>query len=100
MSAQDNVKTGFNPSPITSQVFQYGGEISAAGAGCEGKRMPSVSPFPSPKWLLSVYVAVVFSDLEELKSAITSTLGKILKMDSTRGVTKKLASSGSRTAAW
>ncbi|GFO46241.1 chemosensory receptor c [Plakobranchus ocellatus] len=72
----------------------------AAVAGCDGKRMSSVSPFPSPKWLLSVYVADVFSRLEELKSAITSTLGKILKVDSTKGVTKKLASSGSRTAAW
>ncbi|GFO46977.1 chemosensory receptor c [Plakobranchus ocellatus] len=68
--------------------------------GMKVKDCPPYHPSPLPKWLLSVYVTDVFSRLEELKSATTSTLGKILKMDSTKRVTKKLAGTGSRTAAW
>ncbi|GFO37247.1 protein aig1-like [Plakobranchus ocellatus] len=68
--------------------------------GMKVKDCPPYRPFPSPKWLLSVCVTDVFSRLEELKSAVTSTLSNILKMDSTKRVTKKLAGTGSSTAAW
>ncbi|XP_051800637.1 uncharacterized protein LOC127532673 [Acanthochromis polyacanthus] len=61
---------------------------------------PQMPPLPSPEWLLTVYGYDVLTRLEEYKARITSTFGSILKMDSTRKVTKKLAGISSDTAAW
>ncbi|XP_051800636.1 uncharacterized protein LOC127532672 [Acanthochromis polyacanthus] len=61
---------------------------------------PQMPPLPSPEWLLTVYGYDVLTRLEEYKARITSTFGSILKIDSTRKVTKKLAGISSDTAAW
>ncbi|GFO37242.1 hypothetical protein PoB_006374700 [Plakobranchus ocellatus] len=82
------------------RYFSTVGKFLQQMPGMKVKDCPPYRPFPSPKWLLSVYVTDVFSRLEELKSAVTWTLGNILKIDSTKRVTKKLAGTGSRTAAW
>ncbi|KAI4792192.1 hypothetical protein KUCAC02_033552 [Chaenocephalus aceratus] len=52
---------------------------------------PEPAAVPSCKWLLSVYSQDILARLEEIKARITSTYGSILKMDSTRKITKKLA---------
>ncbi|XP_034051751.1 uncharacterized protein LOC117532512 [Gymnodraco acuticeps] len=44
--------------------------------------------------------AQVEADLEELKAKVTSIFGSILKMDSTKKVTKKLAGADAGTALW
>ncbi|GFO40157.1 hypothetical protein PoB_006666200 [Plakobranchus ocellatus] len=82
------------------RYFSTVGKFLQLMSGMKVNDCPPYRPSPSPKWLPSVYVTDVFSRLEELKSAITSTLGKILKIDSTKRVTKKLAGTGSKTAAW
>ncbi|XP_072302660.1 uncharacterized protein [Eucyclogobius newberryi] len=46
---------------------------------------------PKPKWLLNVYCRDVLTRLDEVKASITSVFGAVLKMDSTKKVTKKLA---------
>ncbi|XP_039634652.1 uncharacterized protein LOC120544755 [Perca fluviatilis] len=61
---------------------------------------PQMPPLPSAVWLLTVYSHDVLTRLEEYKARITSTLGSILKMDSTKKVTKKLAGTAEDTAAW
>ncbi|XP_051778448.1 uncharacterized protein LOC127526605 [Erpetoichthys calabaricus] len=61
---------------------------------------PRMTPVPSAKWLLSVYAREVALRLEETKARITSIFGSILKMDSTKKVTKKLAGAAAGTAAW
>ncbi|XP_074506424.1 uncharacterized protein LOC141776613 [Sebastes fasciatus] len=61
---------------------------------------PQMPPLPSPIWLLTVYSYDVLTRLDEYKARITSTFGSILKMDSTKKVTKKLAGTASDTAAW
>ncbi|KAM4533308.1 uncharacterized protein V3H82_025811 [Fundulus diaphanus] len=61
---------------------------------------PSMPPVPSAAWLLTVYGYDVVMRLDEYKARITSTFGSILKMDSTKKVTKKLAGAASDTAAW
>nr|XP_054591764.1 uncharacterized protein LOC129156180 [Nothobranchius furzeri] len=61
---------------------------------------PQMPPVPSPVWLLTVYGYDVLTRLDEYKARITSTFGSILKMDSTKKVTKKLAGAASGTAAW
>ncbi|KAL3065983.1 hypothetical protein OYC64_016008 [Pagothenia borchgrevinki] len=55
---------------------------------------------PSPIWLLTVYGYDIMTRLDEYKARITSTFGSILKMDSTKKVTKKLAGIAFDTAAW
>ncbi|CAM4571621.1 unnamed protein product [Leuciscus chuanchicus] len=62
--------------------------------------LPEMPKVPSPVWLLTVYSMDVLSRLDELKARVTSVFGSILKMDSTKKVTKKLAGAASDTAAW
>ncbi|XP_024148415.1 uncharacterized protein LOC112158940 [Oryzias melastigma] len=61
---------------------------------------PPMPPLPSPIWLLTVYGYDVLTRLDEYKARITSTFGSILKMDSTKKVTKKLAGAASDLATW
>ncbi|XP_038162604.1 uncharacterized protein LOC119797556 isoform X2 [Cyprinodon tularosa] len=61
---------------------------------------PPLPPLPKPKWLLSVYARDVLSRLPEVKAKITSVFGSVLKMDSTKKVTKKLAGAAANTAGW
>ncbi|MED6249845.1 hypothetical protein ATANTOWER_020645 [Ataeniobius toweri] len=61
---------------------------------------PQLDVVPSCKWLLSVYSQDILAKLEDIKAHITSTYGSILKMDSTKKITKKLAGTAKRTALW
>lgn len=61
---------------------------------------PAYQDLARPKWLLSVFVKDVFSRLDEVKAKVTSTYGSVLKLDSTKKVTKKLAGFAAGTAAW
>ncbi|XP_055075101.2 uncharacterized protein [Misgurnus anguillicaudatus] len=45
---------------------------------------PSLPALPKPKWLLAVYARDVLGQLHEVKAKITSVLGCVLKMDSTK----------------
>ncbi|XP_019899761.2 uncharacterized protein LOC109615266 [Esox lucius] len=62
--------------------------------------LPEMPKVPSLVWLLTVYSMGVLSRLDELKARVTSVFGSILKMDSTKKVTNKLARAASDTAAW
>lgn len=61
---------------------------------------PEFKPVPTAQWLLTVYVQDILSRLDEIKSSITSTFGSIIKMDSTKKVTKKLVGEAQNTCAW
>ncbi|XP_044026052.1 uncharacterized protein LOC122863539 [Siniperca chuatsi] len=61
---------------------------------------PEPAVVPSCKWLLSVYSQDILTRLEDIKATITSTYGTILKMDSTKKITKKLAGTAKGTALW
>ncbi|KAJ4941723.1 hypothetical protein JOQ06_011598 [Pogonophryne albipinna] len=69
-----------------------------------GVQMPPLQPppqmvrVPSSSWLLSTFVLESFTRIEELKAKVTSTFGSILKMGSTKKVTKKLAGAEAGTA--
>ena len=52
------------------------------------------------RWLLQVYTRDVWSRLPQLHATATSVYGKILKIDSTKKVCKKLAGEAARTATW
>ncbi|KAL2094650.1 hypothetical protein ACEWY4_009369 [Coilia grayii] len=61
---------------------------------------PLLPALPKPKWLLAIYARDVLERLNEVKAKITSTFGSVLKMDSTKKITKKLAGAAAGTAAW
>ncbi|XP_030202020.1 uncharacterized protein LOC115534878 [Gadus morhua] len=61
---------------------------------------PELPDLPKPKWLLAVYARDVLARLHLVKAKITSIFGSVLKMDSTKKVTKKLSGAAAGTAAW
>ncbi|CAL8310590.1 unnamed protein product [Gadus morhua 'NCC'] len=61
---------------------------------------PEPVAVPTNRWLLTVYGKDLMSRMDHIKASITSTFGAILKMDSTKKVTKKLAGAAKGTALW
>ena len=55
---------------------------------------------PSAKWFLACYVRDLHSRLDLLKAAATSVYGKILKIDSTKKITRKLQGVEAESANW
>ncbi|XP_058609848.1 uncharacterized protein LOC131525857 isoform X3 [Onychostoma macrolepis] len=64
------------------------------------QKPPEPLDVPTSKWLLSVYGRDIISRLDHIKASITSMFGTILKMDSTKQITKKLAGTARGTAQW
>lgn len=48
---------------------------------------PALVPVPKYQWLQTVYCVDVMNRVDAVKAAITSTFGRVLKMDSTKKVT-------------
>ncbi|MEQ2191466.1 hypothetical protein XENOCAPTIV_029084 [Xenoophorus captivus] len=61
---------------------------------------PEPIDVPTDCWLLSVYGRDILSRIDHIKASITSTFGIILKLDSTKKITKKLAGNSKGTALW
>lgn len=62
--------------------------------------MPVMMPVPKHRWLMQVYSQDVLGRLDEIKASITSLFGRVLKMDSTKKIVKKLAGASRSTSAW
>ncbi|KAF1376137.1 hypothetical protein PFLUV_G00227580 [Perca fluviatilis] len=65
-----------------------------------GVSLPLMHPVPTALWLINVYVREALSRLDETRARVTSIFGDLLKMDSTKKITKKLAGGAAGTAAW
>ncbi|KAK0152989.1 hypothetical protein N1851_005364 [Merluccius polli] len=61
---------------------------------------PPFRPLPLAQWFETVHSNDILSHVDEMKGVITSTYGRILKMDSTKKITKKLAGVIGDSAAW
>ena len=61
---------------------------------------PERAPVPRHRWLMQIYIQDVLHRLDEMKAGITSVFGRILKIDSTKKVVKKLAGRPAKTALW
>ena len=61
---------------------------------------PAMLTVPKHRWLMQVYAQDVLQRLEEIKATITSQCGRVLKMDSTKKVARKLAGHSYGTATW
>lgn len=55
------------------------------------QRPPPQRPVPRHRWFMKVYQLDVINRLDYIKASITSQFGAILKMDSTKKITNKLA---------
>ncbi|XP_051250172.1 uncharacterized protein LOC127359894 isoform X3 [Dicentrarchus labrax] len=62
--------------------------------------LPTMHPVPTVLWLINVYVRDALTRLDETRARVTSIFGDLLKMDSTKKITKKLAGGAAGTAAW
>ena len=58
--------------------------------------IPTLKPVPKHRWLMQVYSQDVLHRHEEIKASITSIFGTVLKLDSTKKVTKKLSSASAK----
>ena len=63
-------------------------------------KIPAMPPVPKHRWLMQVYAQDVLQRLGEIKANITSQYGRVLKMDSTKKVARKLAGHSYGTATW
>jgi hypothetical protein len=61
---------------------------------------PVMASVPEYRWLMQVYIQDVLQRLQEVKANITSVFGRILKVDSTKKITKKLSGPTTGTAEW
>lgn len=76
--------------------------------GCQSLNMkpveysdaPPLRSLPTYKWFLACYLKDVWDRLPLLKAAMTSVYGDVLKIDSTKKVTKKLQGLAFNTASW
>lgn len=64
------------------------------------REAPPFPTFPSAQWFLSIHVRDIWSRLPSLLAAATSVYGSILKIDSTKNITKKLQGAAANTATW
>lgn len=64
------------------------------------EKPPAMLPVPKHRWLMQVYAQDVLQRLDEIKASITSRFGRVLKMDSTKKVARKLAGHSAGTATW
>lgn len=80
-------------------------ELHGRGAILTGNRSfykppPPFHPLPLAQWFEMAHTNEILSHVEEMKGVITSTYGRVLKVDSTKKVTKKLAGDVGETASW
>ncbi|CAB1435053.1 unnamed protein product [Pleuronectes platessa] len=61
---------------------------------------PTYRTLPLAQWFERVHVNEILGHLDEMKGVITSTYGRILKLDSTKKITKKLAGDIADSATW
>ncbi|XP_070203391.1 uncharacterized protein [Littorina saxatilis] len=61
---------------------------------------PAMTIVPEYEWILAVYLQDVLQRLDFVKASITSTFGRILKMDATKKIVKKLQGRSKGTAEW
>ncbi|CAB4040037.1 Hypothetical predicted protein [Paramuricea clavata] len=66
----------------------------------EYERAKELKDLPTAKWFLACYVRDVYNRLESLKAVTTSVLGSVLKIDSTKKMTRKLQGIDINTASW
>ncbi|KAI8493172.1 hypothetical protein Bbelb_291760 [Branchiostoma belcheri] len=61
---------------------------------------PGFRPLPLAQWFETAHTGEIMNHQAEMKGVITSTYGRILKLDSTKKITKKLAGDVEKSASW
>ncbi|XP_062393947.1 uncharacterized protein LOC134082321 [Sardina pilchardus] len=64
------------------------------------QRPPQRRELPSPKLLRKAFLIAEAENIEDYRTQIMSTFGKVLKYDSTKKICKKLSGDGKGTAEW
>ncbi|XP_034440815.1 uncharacterized protein LOC117761228 [Hippoglossus hippoglossus] len=66
-------------------------KLQVPGVAPRQVSVPPMNPIPTVPWLISIYAREALGRLEEMKARVTSIFGDILKLGSTKKMTKKLA---------
>ncbi|XP_069106499.1 uncharacterized protein [Argopecten irradians] len=80
----------------TFQAATSSGLLSAMSV----EQPPPQTAVPQHRWLMKVYQLDVLQRIDIVKASITSLFGTVLKLDSTKKITKKLAGKSAKTAMW
>ncbi|KAG7500103.1 hypothetical protein JOB18_008713 [Solea senegalensis] len=75
-------------------------KLRAPGAEPKEVSIPDLVKVPGLAWFSCVYVLDAMTRLDNTKARVTSIFGDILKMGSTKKITKKLAGTAADSAAW
>ncbi|XP_075961960.1 uncharacterized protein LOC142965107 isoform X2 [Anarhichas minor] len=62
--------------------------------------LPEMDLVPTRQWILSAFATDSFARLEEMRAKVTSVFGSVLKMDSTKKITRKLSGHAAGTIQW
>ncbi|XP_058474505.1 uncharacterized protein LOC131447057 [Solea solea] len=84
----------------TIQYLSVLDKLMAPGAAPKEGVLPELVKVPGLAWFRWVYVLDAMTRLDTTKAKVTSIFGDILKMDSTKKITKKLAGAAACSAAW
>ncbi|XP_028298128.1 uncharacterized protein LOC114460375 isoform X4 [Gouania willdenowi] len=83
---------------LLSQLNKPGGIIRTLSH--QFQRPPTRRELPSPQLLRKAFLISEVENIEDYRTQIMSTFGKVLKYDSTRKICKKLAGEGKGRADW
>ncbi|CAL8256929.1 unnamed protein product [Arctogadus glacialis] len=83
---------------LLCQLSRPGSIMSALGH--QYQKPPTRRELPSPRLLRKAYLIYEAEHIEDYRTQIMSTFGKVLKYDSTRKICKKLSGHGRGTAEW
>lgn len=84
-----------------SNCQRYSTDLQSLGLAVLTYDRPSpLRSLPMQQWFLAKYVRDVWSRLPTVHAAATSTCGSILKIDSTKKVSKKLSGTATGPASW
>ncbi|KAJ8286548.1 hypothetical protein GJAV_G00040420 [Gymnothorax javanicus] len=74
--------------------------LSARSLGLHFQRAPPRRKLPCPRLLRKAFLIAETDNIEDYRTQIMSTFGRVLKYDSTKKICKKLSGEGRGTAEW
>ncbi|XP_078657398.1 uncharacterized protein LOC144903286 isoform X1 [Branchiostoma floridae x Branchiostoma belcheri] len=82
------------------EIHKKGARLTGLPCDTVYQAPPAYRPLPLAQWFEAAHTNEIFGHEDEMRAIITSTYGRVLKLDSTKKVTKKLAGDVACSASW